>query len=91
MTKQSIVIWVACLATLAANAAGAAGPLDLAMGTRTHEAVEEALRYLVTTQRADGAWEAFGQPHPAITALVVQSLPNELLRNLSLYLVLSLH
>ncbi len=71
MTKPLIVIWVVCLTTLAS---GAAGPLDLALRTRTHGAIDEALRHLVTTQRPDGAWEAFGQPHPAITALVVQSL-----------------
>jgi squalene-hopene/tetraprenyl-beta-curcumene cyclase len=52
-------------------------PLELHLRLRTQEGIEKALRYLVSTQRADGAWEAFGQPNPAITALVVKCLAQD--------------
>ncbi|MFQ5414126.1 MAG: prenyltransferase/squalene oxidase repeat-containing protein [Phycisphaerae bacterium] len=37
-------------------------------------AVERGLRYLAASQNRDGAWEAFGRSHPAITALAAKCL-----------------
>ena len=48
--------------------------LDLGLRTQVHESIERALEYLVASQRADGGWEAFGQSHPAVTAMVVNCL-----------------
>lgn len=37
------------------------------------QAVNRALKYLEGSQRADGGWEAFGESHMAITALVAKA------------------
>lgn len=47
-------------------------PLDLALRTRVHKAIGKSLAFMEANQRADGAWEAFDRPNPAITALVVK-------------------
>lgn len=49
-------------------------PLDLGTRLQTQKAIDRALHYLVAAQDTGGGWEAFGQSHPAITALVVQCL-----------------
>ena len=41
------------------------------------DAVSRGCAYLLAAQRPDGAWEAFDQPHPAITALAVAALAHE--------------
>ncbi len=51
--------------------------LDLVTRTQAHEGVDKALRYLVASQNAEGAWEAFGSGHPAITAMVIQALAQD--------------
>lgn len=49
-------------------------PLDFATRTQSHESVAKALNYLIASQNAEGAWEAFGSSNPAITSLVVKCL-----------------
>ena len=72
-------VWLGCCTALA-PCSWAVGeqdrgvPVDLATRTSAHEAMERGLAYLVAGQRADGGWEAFGESHMAITALVVQCL-----------------
>ena len=66
--------FVTVLALAGAPARGQDGQLDMAIRTRTHDAVGEALRYLVAGQREDGGWVAFDGSHPAITALVVKAI-----------------
>ncbi|UCE58375.1 MAG: terpene cyclase/mutase family protein [Phycisphaerales bacterium] len=48
--------------------------VPLALQVRTQAAIDKGLEFLVASQRPDGAWEAFGKSHPAITALAVKSL-----------------
>jgi squalene-hopene/tetraprenyl-beta-curcumene cyclase len=40
-------------------------------------AMARGLAYLAASQGEDGGWEAFGRPHPAITALVVEALASD--------------
>jgi squalene-hopene/tetraprenyl-beta-curcumene cyclase len=47
------------------------------VATRAGVSIKKGLAYLVSQQRADGAWEAFGQPNPAITALVVKAIAQD--------------
>lgn len=49
-------------------------PIDLGLRSRVQGSIDDALKYLVSSQHEDGGWEAFGQSHPAITALVVKCL-----------------
>ena len=49
-------------------------PLPLHLRVRTAEAIDKALRFLEASQQPDGAWDLYGRPHPAITALVVKCL-----------------
>lgn len=50
-------------------------PADrVAVLVSARKAVDQGVEYLVGTQRPDGAWEAFGRPHPAITALAVKAV-----------------
>jgi len=44
---------------------------------RAQAAIDRGLRFLVSTQREDGGWEAFGKSHPAITALVIKCLAQD--------------
>ncbi len=53
------------------------GKLDPDTATRANASVQKALAYLVATQRPDGGWEAFGDSHPAITALVVKAIAQD--------------
>ena len=55
-------------------ALGEGAPLDLSLRTKTHEAIDKALAYLVASQGEDGGWMAFDKSHPAITALAVKAL-----------------
>ena len=48
--------------------------LDFALRTRTYDAIDKAVAYLIASQRDDGGWAAFGRSHPAITALAVKCL-----------------
>ena len=48
--------------------------LDPGLAFEARAAIEHGLAYLLTAQRPDGAWEAFGRSHPAITALAVKAL-----------------
>jgi squalene-hopene/tetraprenyl-beta-curcumene cyclase len=48
--------------------------LDFALRTRTSDAIDKAIAYLVASQREDGGWSAFGRSHPAITALATKCL-----------------
>ncbi|MGB2985661.1 MAG: prenyltransferase/squalene oxidase repeat-containing protein, partial [Phycisphaerae bacterium] len=68
-------LWVLIgTASLAPRAITGNPPLELHLKVKAHEAISEALRYLVASQRSDGGWEAFGRSHPAIAALVVKCL-----------------
>ncbi len=60
-----------CLAglSIASEPALQPGPVS-----QTRAAINRGLGYLVAAQRPDGSWEAFGQPHPAITSLAVKCL-----------------
>jgi len=51
-----------------------AATMNPVVATRAGVSIKKGLAYLVSQQRADGAWEAFGQPNPAITALVVKAI-----------------
>lgn len=57
-----------------AGSSRAAPPVGPDAATEAQQAIAQGLKYLVAAQRADGGWEAFGQSHPAITALVVKAL-----------------
>lgn len=46
--------------------------MSLSMRTRVEERIASALKYLETTQRPDGAWEANGEPNLGVTSLVVK-------------------
>ena len=48
--------------------------LDLGLAFEARAAIDKGLAYLLAAQRPDGAWEAFGRSHPAITALAVKGL-----------------
>ncbi len=43
----------------------------------TREAIDKGIRYLLSSQRSDGGWEANGSTHPAITAIVVTVLAHQ--------------
>ena len=45
-----------------------------AFAIEAQRAIDRGLTFLKASQRADGGWEAFGQSHPAITALVVKAM-----------------
>jgi len=66
--------FMVALLSVGSPAPGQEPSLDLALRTRTHDAVGQALKYLVAGQREDGGWVAFDASHPAITALVVKAL-----------------
>jgi squalene-hopene/tetraprenyl-beta-curcumene cyclase len=51
--------------------------LDLALRTRTHEAIERAVKYLVAAQGPDGGWEAFGQSNVGVSALVLKAIAQD--------------
>lgn len=51
--------------------------LDLSVRASAQGAVDKALAYLAASQGKEGGWEAFGQPNPAITALVVKCLAQD--------------
>ncbi len=67
---------LACLGAgpLPALVGDAAPTLDLALRTKTHDAIDEALAFLIAAQAEDGGWDAFGRSHPAFTALAVKCL-----------------
>lgn len=52
----------------------ASGPRDAVAAERAQAALQRAATYLTNAQNADGAWEAFDQSHPGITALVISAL-----------------
>ncbi len=73
---QTKTLWLAAWGAMGwlivpASAEPAVGP-GLIIETRA--AINKGLEYLVTAQRGDGAWAAFGKAHPAITSLVVAGL-----------------
>lgn len=59
--------------------AWAAGPGELNVERRVGAtaAIDRGLAYLAAGQQADGGWEAFGQSHLGVTALVVKSLAQD--------------
>lgn len=57
----------------AAVLAGDEPAVDRETRKAAERAVDRGLAYLAATQREEGGWEAFGQSHPAITALVVKA------------------
>ncbi len=69
---KTIRLTVVLLATLPAGATAQHVPLDLATRTAAHESVLGALKYLEASQHVSGGWEAFGQPHLGVTALVAK-------------------
>ncbi len=74
MRQVSIKIMGPAILTLTAGFPALAKPpvLDFGLRTRTHEAVERALKYLAAAQREDGGWEAFGESNVGVSALVVK-------------------
>lgn len=66
--SQALVILGVC----STGAAAPQVPLDLATRTAAHDSVIAALKYLEASQHATGGWEAFGQPHLGVTALVAK-------------------
>lgn len=70
MKRLSLVLGV----TLAGAGTLAAQPGLEQTGERARAALQRAATYLVNSQNAEGAWEAFGQSHPGVTALVVAAL-----------------
>lgn len=55
------------------QAALAGGP-SLPTSAKANECISRGLTYLLSSQDADGAWQASGQPHPSITALAVKCI-----------------
>ncbi|MBU0719408.1 MAG: terpene cyclase/mutase family protein [Planctomycetes bacterium] len=47
-------------------------PSDLGLRLEVSSSIGRGLAYLEATQHSEGGWEAFGKPHPAITALAVK-------------------
>lgn len=77
-SRLPLLLASAALAWIGGNAArGAGAPLDLALRTKTHEAIDKALAYLKASQGEDGGWKAFDKSHPAITALVLKALAQD--------------
>ena len=78
--RQRIVAPLLALALLPATSlASAAEPVQLSSATAQHadELIRTGLSYLAATQQPDGGWEAFGQSHPAISALVIKALAQD--------------
>jgi len=69
-----IRVIVLAAAVAAAPPEPPAPPLGLVLATNTQAGIAKGLAYLAAGQRADGGWEAFEKPHPAITSLVVKCL-----------------
>jgi squalene-hopene/tetraprenyl-beta-curcumene cyclase len=51
--------------------------VDLAARDAARQSMARGLAYLSGTQGADGAWKAFDEPHPAVTALVVKAMAQD--------------
>lgn len=73
MKGHSILVGLWAL-SVCAHFSTADETLDLATRAAAQQAVDKGLAFLTATQRDDGGWEAFGQSHPAITALAVKCL-----------------
>ncbi len=58
-------------------AGSTAAPIDLGLASRGHASVRKGLAYLAAGQQPDGGWVAFEKSHPAITALVVNTLSQD--------------
>ena len=68
----------ALLASIGLTARAAGGPrLPSDLRTETRRAIGKGLDYLVAAQNPEGAWQAYGRPHPAITAMVTKCLIQE--------------
>lgn len=80
MTKSNIAVVFTIGTVLAAGVdAALAQPPVFSMADRVQAqaTMRRGTDYLASVQRPDGAWEAFGKPHPAITALVIKALAQD--------------
>ena len=73
------MLLILALAAVFVPQPGASGEptVDFQTATRAHARIRKGLEYLAAGQRPDGGWEAFGNSHPAITALVIKALAQD--------------
>lgn len=64
-------------ASIAAPAVAQEAALKPAFAIEAQRAIDRGLVFLTASQRADGGWEAFGESHPAVTALVVKAVAQD--------------
>ena len=76
-TKRSCVVAFTCALLLDAGLIAANPLVEVDVARRARASVGRALNYLSASRRADGGWEAFGESHPAVTALVIKSLAQD--------------
>lgn len=70
------IAWVA-LSNLFGAPLPAGDPSDFAVRAKTVELIDKGVSYLLAAQGAEGAWQAFGKPHPSITALAVKVIADD--------------
>ena len=76
MIAKNITLLAGTLIIGGAWAAGS-GELNVERRVGATAAIDRGLAYLAAGQQADGGWEAFGQSHLGVTALVVKSLAQD--------------
>jgi len=62
---------------VATRPAPAAVPVSPQLRAKADAATQRGLKYLQSVQAPDGAWQAFGVPDPAITAIVAQAFTQD--------------
>lgn len=72
MTIRRLLLVTLLSSAMAGTAA--AGPMGDDVRANARAAMRRGADFLLTAQNDDGGWEAFGQSHPAITALAVHAL-----------------